>query len=43
MKKINNFVAKYARKFNKSAVHRDRKKDEKRGVRKHKKSLSQED
>jgi len=33
---INNLVAKHAGKFNKSAVFRDRKKDDKRGVKKHK-------
>jgi hypothetical protein len=33
---INNLVAKHASKFNKAAVHRDRKKDDKRGVTKHK-------
>lgn len=32
----NNLVAKHARTFNKSAVHIDRKKDSKRGARKHK-------
>jgi hypothetical protein len=31
-----NLVAKHARKFNKSHVHRDRKKAMKRGYRKHK-------
>jgi len=37
MKKLNNLVAKNARNFNKAAVHRDRKKDIKRGYnRKHK-------
>jgi hypothetical protein len=34
--KRNNLVAKYARTFNKSAVHTDRKKASKRGYRKHK-------
>lgn len=33
----NNFVAKNARKFNKAAVYKDRKKAEKKGYRKHKK------
>lgn len=33
---MNNLVAKHARKFNKAATHRDRKKDAKRGARKHK-------
>ena len=33
---MNNLVAKHARKFNKVAVHRDRKKDIKRGKAKHK-------
>lgn len=34
----NNFVAKYARTFNKAHVMRDRKKDAKRGKMKHKKN-----
>jgi hypothetical protein len=34
--KQRNLVAKYARTFNKSAVHTDRKKASKRGYRKHK-------
>lgn len=34
-----NFVAKHARKFNKAAVHKDRKKALKRGDRKHKKQI----
>lgn len=34
---MNNLVAKHARKFNKAAVHVDRKKAMKRGKRKHKK------
>jgi len=33
----NNFVAKHAKKYNKAAVHKDRKKDSKRGAIKHKK------
>ena len=37
--KDRNWVAKHARQFNKSAVMRDRKKDMKRGVRKHKKKF----
>ena len=36
--KDRNLVAKHARQFNKAAVMRDRKKDMKRGVRKHKKN-----
>lgn len=36
--KDRNWVAKHARQFNKAATMRDRKKDMKRGVRKHKKS-----
>jgi len=43
MSKIRNLVAKYAKKFNKTAVHRDKKKDEKRGVKKHKHSFREED
>lgn len=34
--KVNNFVAKYANEFNKSAVHVDRKKNRDRGYVKHK-------
>ena len=34
--KTNNLVAKHARKYNKAAVHTDRKKASKRGYRKHK-------
>lgn len=34
--KAQNLVAKHARTFNKSAVHVDRKKSERRGERKHK-------
>ena len=37
--KSRNYVAKYAREFNKAAVMRDRKKDMKRGARKHKKKF----
>jgi hypothetical protein len=33
---MNNPVAKHAKKFNKSAVHKDRKKAQKKGDRKHK-------
>ena len=33
---MNNLVAKHARKFNKAHVHKDRKKAQKRGDRKHK-------
>jgi len=36
MSKTRNPVAKHSRKFNKSHVMRDRKKDDKRGYRKHK-------
>lgn len=36
--KDRNWVAKHARQFNKAAVMRDRKKDMKKGARKHKKS-----
>ena len=36
--KTRNPVAKHARSFNKSAVHRDRKKDDRRGYQKHRKS-----
>lgn len=36
--KINNFVAKHAREFNKSAVFKDRKKEFKNGKTKHKKN-----
>ena len=36
MSKTRNLVAKHSRKFNKAHVMRDRKKDEKRGYRKHK-------
>jgi hypothetical protein len=35
-----NYVAKNARKFNKAAIHKDRKKAEKRGEVKHKNSPS---
>ena len=34
--KTNNLVAKHARKYNKAAVHKDRKKAMKKGERKHK-------
>ncbi|MEO0442658.1 MAG: hypothetical protein AAFZ92_02815 [Pseudomonadota bacterium] len=37
----NNPVAKYARRFNKAAVHKDRKKALKRGQTKHKKQVYQ--
>jgi len=36
MKNVNNLVPKHARKFNKSAVMVDRKKNDKRGYKKHK-------
>ena len=36
---LRNLVAKHARKFNKASVHTDKKKDEKRGKRKHKKDF----
>lgn len=36
MTKQRNWVAKHARSYNRSAIHRDRKKDAKRGVEKHK-------
>lgn len=37
-----NFVAKHAQKFNRSAVHKDRKKAMKRGEHKHKNKLNQQ-
>jgi hypothetical protein len=37
-----NYVAKNAHKFNRAATHEDRKKRERKGYRKHKKSLPKE-
>ena len=37
--RTNNLVAKHARKFNKAAVHADRKKQSRRGIIKHKGKL----
>lgn len=34
----NNFVAKHARRYNKSVVMKDRKKEDRRGYRKHKRA-----
>ena len=39
---MKNPVAKYARKYNKSAVHKDRKKARKKGERKHKRKEDDE-
>lgn len=39
---INNFVAKHARKFNKAAIHKDKKKSLKKGYTKHKKDSTSE-
>ena len=41
-KRFRNLAAKYARSYNKSSVFRDRKKEEKKGKRKHKKQKIEE-